>query len=127
MLNFVYIDWCEFDKPKEFDVLKYELSKAGARLAARDLANKLNGNAKLIREYEAVLQALTLALHQTKSRIKAKKYRSAYDRLSEQKSEKISDNQFVFSWYLPENATVAQNRAKVLQGRAMLAKLGLSR
>ncbi len=96
-------------------------------MAARDLVNLLNGNAKLIREYEAILQALTLASRNTKSRIKLKKYRSAYDRLSEQKMEKVADNKFVFTWYLPHSATVAQNRAKVLQGREMLARLGLSR
>ncbi len=108
-------------------MLKYELSKAGVRLVARDLVNKLNGNAKLIREYEAILQLLTLASRQTRSRIKAKKYRSAYDRLTEQKMKRVADNQFQFSWYLPENATVAQNRAKVLQGRAMLERFGLSK
>ena len=108
-------------------MLKYELSKAGAKLAARDLMNQLNGNAKLIREYEAILQTLLLSAESAKSRIKAKKYRSAHDRLSEQKMEKVADNQFVFTWYLPNDATVAQNRAKVLQGREMLARLGLSR
>lgn len=108
-------------------MLKYELSMAGAKLAARDLVNKLSGNAKLIREYEAILQVLTLASQQTKSRIKAKKYRSAHDRLSEQKMQQVADNKFVFTWYLPHQATVEQNRAKVLQGREMLARFGLAR
>lgn len=108
-------------------MIKYELSKAGARLAARDLMNKLNGNAKLIREYEAILQMLMLGSQNSKSRIKAKKMRSAHDRLSEQKMQKIADNQFLCTWYLPNDATVAQNRAKVMQGRAMLKQFGLSR
>ena len=71
-------------------MLKYELSKAGARLAMRDLVNVLNGNAKLIREYEAILHMLMLGAQNTKSRVKAKKMRGAHDRLSEQKMQKIA-------------------------------------
>ncbi|MBE6459630.1 MAG: hypothetical protein E7009_01430 [Alphaproteobacteria bacterium] len=108
-------------------MMKYELSKAGARLAFRDFCNTVNGNAKYIREYEMILNTLLVAAGDTKSRIKAKKYRNAYNRLSEQKMEKVADNQLVFTWFLPHNATVAQNKAKVLQGRAMLNQFGLVR
>ena len=108
-------------------MLKYELSQAGVRLAARDLVNKLNGNAKLIREYEAILQMLMLGANNTKSRIKAKKMHSAYYKLSEQKIQKTGPNKHLITWYLANDASVAQNRAKVMQGRAMLKQLGLSK
>ncbi|MBP3397434.1 MAG: hypothetical protein J6K82_00715 [Alphaproteobacteria bacterium] len=108
-------------------MIKYEFSMAGARLAARDFWNLISGNNLVIREYCSILKVLEKAQESTKSRVKIKKYRSAYNRLSEQKVEKVSPNKFVFTWYLPENATIAQNRAKVLQGRQMLEKFGLSK
>lgn len=106
-------------------MLKYEFSMAGARLAGRDFWNLVSGNNMLIREYYLILKALENAEKSTKSRVKIKKYRRAYDRLSEQKVEKVSPNKFVFTWYLPEDATFAQNRAKVLQGRQILEQFGL--
>lgn len=108
-------------------MLKYEFSKDGVRLAARDLVNMLNGNARLIREYERILQVLILASQQTRSRVKKKKYKSAHDILSEQKMKKVGENQYLFTWYLPNYATVAQNRAKVIQGREMLKRYGLGK
>lgn len=106
-------------------MMKYELNRAGARLAFRDFRNMVNGNAKLIAEYEMILRVLSLASDRTKSRIKAKKMRSAYNRLSEQKMVQMAPNQFEFTWYLPHSATVAQNKVKVMQGRAMLKQFGL--
>lgn len=106
---------------------KYELSKDGLRAAFRDFCNTVSGNDKWIREYHAILKALFEASVQTKSRIKERKFRAAYDSLSEQKMVQTADNVFDFTFYLPHKATVAQNRAKVLQGRAMLKQFGLKR
>ena len=108
-------------------MMKYEFSKAGASLALRDLRNLVNGNAKLIAEYETILRALYLAERQAKSRIKAKKLRAAYNKLSEQKTVQTGANTFECTWYLPRKATVAQNKAKVLQGRAMMKQFCLQK
>ena len=108
-------------------MVKYEFNKAGARLAMRDIRNLVNGNAKLIAEYEMILRALSLAAQQTKSRIKAKKLSAAYKTLAEEKMVQTSANRFEFTWYRPEIATVAQNRVKVLQGRAMMKQFGLQK
>ena len=106
---------------------KYELNKAGARAAFRDFCNTVSGNAKWIREYEVILNTIYMAGRQTKSRIKERKFRAAYNKLSEWKMAQTADNVFDFTWYLPRNATAAQNRAKVLEGRALLQQLGLQR
>ena len=106
---------------------EYELSKAGARLALRDLRNMITGNAKFIAEYEMILQAFFVAELESKSRIKAKKLRAAYNNLSESKTVKTGPNTFECTWYSPCNATVAQNRVKVLQGRAMMKQFGLQK
>lgn len=108
-------------------MMKYEFSKAGVRLAFRDLRNMVNGNAKLIAEYEMILRALRVAEKETKSRVKARKLRAAYDNLSEQETVQTGANTFEFTCYLPHNATVEQNRVKVLQGRAMLERFGLQK
>ena len=108
-------------------MMKYEFSKAGASLALRDLRNLVNGNAKFIAEYEMILRALYAAETKTKSRVKAKKLRAAYNKLSEQKTVQTGANTFECTWYLPRKATVAQNKAKVLQGRAMMKQFGLQK
>lgn len=108
-------------------MIKYELNKDGARLAFRDICNTVSGNAKWIREYQKILDTLYMASVQTKSRIKERKFRAAYNELSEQKMVQTAKNQYEITWFLPHDATTAQNKAKVLQGRAMLKQFGLVR
>ena len=108
-------------------MLKYELNKAGVCLAVRDIKNVFNGNAGLIGEYEDICRTLLCAAGDTKSRIKARKIKAAYNRLSEQERRQVAENKYVFKFYSPRSATVAQNRAKVMLGREMLKQFGLTR
>lgn len=105
----------------------YEFNLAGAKLAWRHLCNKVNGNDKLIREYFAISGRLLDAQRDAKSKNRKQKVRRAYNEFSESKIVPLGGDKFDLQGYNAGMATRAQNHAKVLQGRAMLERLGLSR
>ena len=105
----------------------YEFNLAGAKLAWRHLCNKVNGNDKLIDEYFVITGRLLDATQNAKSKHRKQKLRRAYNEFSESKIVPLGGNRYDLLFYNAPAATRAQNRAKVLQGRAMLERLGLSR
>lgn len=105
----------------------YEFNLDGAKLAWRHLCNKVNGNDKLIREYFAISGRLLDAQRDAKSKNRKQKLRREYYGWSESKVVPLGRNRYELQGYNAGMATRAQNHAKVLQGRAILAKFGLEK
>lgn len=105
----------------------YEFNLDGAKLAWRHLCNKVNGNDKLIQEYFAISGRLLDVQRDAKSKNRKQKVRRAYNEFSESKIVPLGGNKFDLQGYNAGMATRAQNLAKVMQGRAMLERLGLSK
>ena len=107
--------------------LIYEFNLDGAKLMLRHLCDKVNGNDKLIKEYFVITGQLLAAIKNAKSKSRKQKLRRAYNEFSESKIVPLGGNKFDLQGYNAGMATRAQNHAKVLQGRAMLERLVLSR
>ena len=105
----------------------YEFNLDGAKLAWRHLCDKVNGNDKLIKEYFVITGQLLDAIKNAKSKSRKQKVRRAYNEFSESKIVPLGGNKFDLQGYNAGMATRAQNHAKVLQGRAILAKFGLEK
>ena len=105
--------------------IMYKFNLDGAKLAWRHLCNKFNGNDKLIDEYFVITGILFDAAKAAKGKTRRKKLHRAYNELSESKVVPMGGNKFDLQFYNAPAMSRAQNYAKVVQGRAMLGRLGL--
>ena len=105
----------------------YEFNLDGAKLMWRNLCDKVNGNDKLIKEYFIISGQLLDAIKNAKSKSRKQKLRREYYGWSESKVVPLGRNRYELQGYNAGMATRAQNYAKVMRGRAILAKFALEK
>lgn len=108
-------------------VFIYEFNLKGLKLLCHNIANKFNGNDKLISEYYDISGVMLDAVKKATSKNRKNKLRKAHDNWSETKVVPLGGNSFDLQGYNAATASRAQNKAKVMQGRAMLKNFGLAR
>lgn len=108
-------------------VFVYEFNLDGLKLFCRSVGNKINGNDKMIREYYDISGVMLDAIKNAPSKSRKQKLKKAYNAWSESKIVPLGANRFDLQGYNAGAAGRSQNKAKVLQGRAMLRQFGLAR